>query len=59
MKILNLTARELRNYLIGQNFTCIVNGKAYDNEATRELLKGIEKDLTVTETGILQLTFNL
>jgi hypothetical protein len=59
MKTLNLTARELRSYLLGQSFTCIVNGISYTNEATRELLKGIERDLTVTETGILQLTFNL
>jgi len=59
MKTLNLTARELRNYLLDQNFTCIVNGKSYTNEQTRDLLKGVELDLTVTETAILQLTFGL
>jgi len=57
-----LTARLLRRFLYGQDFTCIVNGVVYNNEETRDLLKGIEnqnQEIDFQETGTLQLTFNL
>ena len=56
-----LTARLLRIFLFNQNFTCIINGVAYNNDDARELLKSIDSNQEVDfkETGTLQLTFSI
>lgn len=56
-----LTARLLRRFLFNQNFTCIINGVAHNNDDARELLKSIDSNQEVDfkETGTLQLTFSI
>ncbi len=56
-----LTARLLRIFLFNQNFTCIINGVAHNNESTREFLKAIDanQEINFKETGTLQLTFGI
>lgn len=56
------TARELRRFLFDENFTCIINGVEYNNADARRFLYDLENQdqaVTYTETGILQLTFNI
>ncbi len=54
-----LTARLLRKFLYGQDFTSTVNGKFLNNEETRDFLKQLaNQEINFKQTHTLHLKFN-